>query len=91
MTATTRREAFILTTITNLQRTPGAWVGMVDLRPALDLRGLSRQAQDDTIKALSLAGRVYVVPEGNRKVLTQADHDAAVVIGGEPNHLVALA
>lgn len=85
MTATTRREAFILSQLTT------EWTGLVDLRPVLDLRGLSRQAQDDTIKALSLAGRIRVVPEDNRKALNDADHAAAIRIGGDDNHLIALA
>lgn len=85
MTATTRREAFILNQLTT------NWTALADLRPTLDMRGLSRQTQDDTLKALSRAGRIHIVPGDNRKALTQADHDAAVVIGGEPNHLVALA
>jgi hypothetical protein len=91
MTATTRREAFILTTITDLQREPGGWVALVDLRPRLDLRGLSRQAQDDTMKALSLAGQVHLVPEDNRKALVEADHAAALHLGGDDCHFIALA
>lgn len=82
---TSRRETFILNQLTT------NWTALVDLRTTLDMRGLSREAQDESLKSLSRSGQVHIVPEDNRKVLTQADHDAAIQIGGEPNHLVALA
>lgn len=85
MTATTRREAFILSQLTT------EWTGLVDLRPILDMRGLSREAQDETLKSLSRAGRINIVPEDNRKALRPEDHAAAIHLGGEDNHLVALA
>jgi hypothetical protein len=30
------------------------------------------------------------VPESNRKALTEADHDAAIRIGREDNHLLSI-
>jgi hypothetical protein len=33
---------------------------------------------------------VHLVPEANRKALTVADHEAAVRIGGEENHLISI-
>lgn len=85
MTATTRREAFILNQLTT------NWTALADLRPTLDMRGLSRQTQDDTLKALSRAGRIHLVPEDNRKALTDTDHAAAIRIGGDDCHFIALA
>lgn len=67
------------------------WAGLVDLRKTLDARGLSRAEQDKHLKRMSSEGKIHIVPEDNRKVLNQADHDAAIRIGGEDNHLVTLA
>lgn len=65
--------------------------GLVDIRKTLDSHGLSREAQDKHLKRMSSEGKIHIVPEDNRKALTQADHDAAIRIGGEPNHVVSLA
>ncbi|RSD22000.1 hypothetical protein [Amycolatopsis eburnea] len=67
------------------------WAGMVDLRKTLDARGLSRAEQDKQLKRMSAEGKISIVPEDNRKALREEDHDAAIHIGGEPNHLVTLA
>lgn len=64
------------------------WVSLVDLRPQL---GGTRAEQDATLKAMSRAGKLHIVPEDNRKALTQADHDASIHVGGDDNHLVMLA
>lgn len=74
--------------IRELQREPKGWVGIIDLRKRL---GGTRAEQDATLKQLSRMGKIHIVPDDNRKVLTQEDHDAAIRIGGEPNHVVALA
>lgn len=66
------------------------WVGMVELRKTLDARGLSREAQDTHLKRMSAEGKLHIVPEDNRKVLTQADHDAAIQIGGQQHDVVSL-
>ncbi len=66
----------------------GDWADLVDLRAALDARGVSRDAQDAHLKRLSREGALHIVPESNRKVLTEADHAASIRIGGEENNLV---
>jgi hypothetical protein len=70
-----------------LVREPRGWVGLVDLRPKL---GAPADEVDAVLKELSLAGKVHLVPEDNRKVLTAADHEAAIRIGGEDNHLLSI-
>lgn len=70
-----------------LVREPRGWVALVDLRPKL---GASAQEVDIVLKELSRAGAVHLVPEDNRKVLTPADHEAAIRIGGEDNHLLSI-
>ncbi|TCO55827.1 hypothetical protein [Actinocrispum wychmicini] len=71
-----------------LASSPRDWVGLVDLRPKL--ADLSREAVDAVLKALSRSGQVHLVPEANRKTLARADHDAAIRLGGEDNHLISI-
>jgi hypothetical protein len=70
-----------------LVKEPRGWVGLVDLRPKL---GAPAAEVDAVLKKLSSAGKVHLVPEENRKALTAADHDAAIRIGGEDNHLISI-
>jgi hypothetical protein len=35
-------------------------------------------------------GTVHLVPDSNRKVLTEADHAAAIWIGGDAKNLMAI-
>jgi hypothetical protein len=64
------------------------WVALVDLRPLLG--GAARADVDKVFKDLSRAGQINLAPDSNRKALTTVDHDAAIVIGGEANHLLAI-
>jgi hypothetical protein len=64
------------------------WMGMTELRAALDARGTTRVAQDDQLKRMSIDGTIILVPESNRKMLTDADRAAAVRIGGDDCHVV---
>ncbi|KDN17387.1 hypothetical protein [Amycolatopsis rifamycinica] len=66
---------------------PRGWVGLVDLRPKL---GAPAAEVDALLKELSRAGKIHLVPEDNRKALTAADHEAAIRIGGEDNHLLSI-
>jgi hypothetical protein len=70
-----------------LVKEPRGWVGLVDLRPKL---GAPAEEVDALLKELSRAGKVHLVPEDNRKALTAADHEAAIRIGGEDNHLLSI-
>ncbi|MEV4053155.1 hypothetical protein AB0J55_18370 [Amycolatopsis sp. NPDC049688] len=70
-----------------LVREPRGWVALVDLRPKL---GASAAEVDVVLKELSRAGKAHLVPEDNRKALTAADHEAAIRIGGEDNHLLSI-
>ncbi|MEV7098251.1 hypothetical protein AB0M80_35965 [Amycolatopsis sp. NPDC051045] len=71
-----------------LVREPRGWVGLVDLRPKLG--GAPAAEVDAVLKELSRTGQVHLVPEDNRKALTAADHEAAIRIGGEDNHLLSI-
>lgn len=66
----------------------GGFVSITDLRRKIG--GLSREEEDAALKELSRTGKADIVPLSNRKLLTADDHDAAVVIGNEPNHRIAM-
>ncbi|MET8998205.1 hypothetical protein [Amycolatopsis sp. NPDC004169] len=70
-----------------LVKEPRGWVGLVDLRPKL---GAPAAEVDAVLKELSRAGKAHLVPEDNRKALTAADHEAAIRLGGEDNHLLSI-
>jgi hypothetical protein len=67
---------------------PRAWVGLATLRDALN--GESRAEVDQALHRLNRAADVNLIPESNQKVLTEEDRDAAVRIGGEDRHLIAI-
>lgn len=60
----------------------------MDLRPLLD--GAPASEVDAVLKELSRQGRLHLAPESNRKALTDADHEAAIRVGGEDNHLLSI-
>ncbi|MFK0248397.1 hypothetical protein ACIQUM_27200 [Amycolatopsis azurea] len=71
-----------------LARTPRDWVALAELRPMLG--EASAVDVDAVLKELSRSGQAHLVPESNRKALTDADHAAAIRIGGEDNHLISI-
>jgi hypothetical protein len=67
------------------------WVRLAKLRPLVPRRYCHTDVTAALIVMISdMRGHVYLVPESNRKVMTQIDHDAAVYIGGEGLHLLAI-
>jgi hypothetical protein len=71
-----------------LARRPGTWIGLADLRA--ELGRVDRVRVDDALVRLSLAADVAIEPEANQKTLTRRDRGAAVVIGNQDNHLIAI-
>lgn len=71
-----------------LARDPGDPVSLTELRPLLGTA--PRAAVDATLRQLSRARRVNLVPQANQKILSQADRAAAVRIGNEDCHFVAM-
>jgi hypothetical protein len=67
---------------------PGAWVALARLRPFFT--DVDRAHLDDALIQLSRAVDVDLVPENNQKALTKADWAAAVWVGGENAHLLAI-
>lgn len=81
-------DARIVDAYRKLAPEPNALVRLADLRPLLN--GASRGEIDDMLKQMSKSRRAYLTPAANRKALTDADRAAAVRIGGEDNHLLAI-
>ncbi|OBF33261.1 hypothetical protein A5724_19520 [Mycobacterium sp. ACS1612] len=67
---------------------PGGWVSLTLLRT--ELADTPRAEVDAALHSLFRAPDVSLIPEENQKVLTAADRGAAVVIGDESKHLIAI-
>ena len=68
---------------------PGAYVMLADLRAALS----GTHGVDDVnaaLRRLDKAPDVHLVPESNQKVLTPVQRAAAVRIGNQDMHLLAI-
>lgn len=63
------------------------WVRLAKLRQRI---GADRDQVDETLLKMVKDGDTHLVASANRKVLTEEDHTAAIRIGGEDKHLVAI-
>lgn len=71
-----------------LARSPGDWVALVRLRT--ELPDVDHHDLDDTLRRMYRIPGVHLIPEENQKVLTDDDRHAAVVIGEQHKHLIAI-
>ncbi|MEU4645259.1 hypothetical protein [Micromonospora sp. NPDC023814] len=71
-----------------LAATPGDYVMLSDLRSVLD--DLSRAEVDAALIQLNRERNVHLVPESNQKVLRPEERAAAVSIGNQEKHLIAI-
>jgi hypothetical protein len=67
---------------------PGQWIGLAQLRPML--AGVSRAEQDRALVRLLDSDDVRLEPEPHRHRLEDEDRAAAVRIGGEERHKLAI-
>jgi hypothetical protein len=67
---------------------PRDWASLADVRPLLG--DLDRSAVDAALARMYRQAGVSIAAEPNRKALAPADHAAAVHIGGEDKHLLAI-
>ncbi len=67
---------------------PGGWVGLLGLRGALS--DVARGDLDAALVTLHRAADVSLIPEENQKTLTDAEHAAAVRVGNQDRHLIAI-
>ena len=86
--APTSAEQRIRSAYTRLAPRPGGWVSLTRLRT--EVADTPRAEVDAALHNLFRAAGVSLIPEENQKVLTAADSAAAVVIGDESKHLIAI-
>jgi hypothetical protein len=67
---------------------PGDWVHLAKLRPLLN--GASKEDVDGVLKTLGRRQEVTLAPNPDRKAVEADDRAAAVVIGGDENHLISI-
>lgn len=81
-------ETAIRTAYTGLAKGDGGWVGLAPLRARL--RSYGRTDVDRALRRLATEPGVHIIPVANLKSLTQEDRDAALRLGGEDNHAIAI-
>ncbi|KHO20642.1 hypothetical protein [Mycolicibacterium setense] len=81
-------EIQLRTAYSGLAARPGGWVSLLRLREAVP--GLTRPTVDAALISLYQQPGVSLIPEENQKVLTPADREAAVEIGNQNKHLIAI-
>lgn len=67
---------------------PGDWVRIADLRATSLSDDMGEEELTALLKRLSKTGRFTLAPDPNRRAITPADRQAAVMIGGDENHLI---
>lgn len=70
------------------EKAPAGGVRLVALRAVLP--HFNRKVVDDALISLCKAGLILLYPDDDRASLTKADHDAALIEGDTPRHLVYL-
>jgi hypothetical protein len=81
-------ESRVRRTYEKLASRPGGWVGLVRLRG--ELADVPRGDLDAVLTDLYRQPGVSLIPEENQKTLTEDDRAAAVRIGGQHKHLIAI-
>lgn len=81
-------EAQVRAAYVRLAARSGGWVDLVRLRA--ELPEVSKHELDEALTQMHRAPDVTLIPEENQKTLTDADHAAAVEIGNQARHLIAI-
>lgn len=81
-------ESLIRSVYEDLAVEPQDWIRLARIRPRLD--GAQKSEVDDVLVKMMKNGSVHLAPESNTKVLTADDHAAAIRVGSEDLHLVAM-
>lgn len=81
-------ESMIRSVYEELAVEPQDWIRLARIRPRLD--GAQKSEVDDVLVKMMKNGSVHLAPESNTKVLTADDHAAAIRVGSEDLHLVAM-
>jgi hypothetical protein len=81
-------ESLIRSVYEELAVEPQDWIRLARIRPRLN--GAEKGDVDDVLVKMMKTGTVHLAPESNTKVLTAEDRDAALRVGSEDLHLVAM-
>jgi hypothetical protein len=81
-------EAGIRAAYRSLARQPADWVGLADLRDRLG--DAPRPEVDAALRRIAVKPGVRLIPIANFKSLTARDREAALRLGGEDNHALAI-
>jgi hypothetical protein len=81
-------EAQVRAAYVRLAATAGGWVDLVRLRA--ELADVTRPELDAALTRMYRTPGVSLIPEENQKTLTAEDRSAAVEIGDQPKHLIAI-
>ncbi|MFG2050484.1 hypothetical protein ACGFIW_23995 [Micromonospora sp. NPDC048935] len=81
-------EALVRTAYRELATAPGAWVSLADVRDRL--ADTDRSSLDAVLRTMVGREDVRIIPVANTKSLTARDRAAAVRIGNEDNHALAI-
>ncbi|GAB3134392.1 hypothetical protein [Microbispora hainanensis] len=81
-------ETLIRKAYAQLADRPNAWVSLTRLRPLLS--DVPRDEVDAALRRMIALPDVRLVPWESQKSLSQADRDAAVVIGDQPKHRILI-
>lgn len=81
-------ETRIRAAYADLAREPGGWVSLTRLRVRID--DVARTELDRALTRMNRQPDVHIVPESNQKSLSLADREAAVSIGDQDKHLLAI-
>ncbi len=81
-------EALILAAYDDLADAAGDWVMLADVRQRLD--GTAKVDVDEALVRLARRPGVHLVPEANQQALSPAERAAAVRLGGQDRHALAV-
>jgi hypothetical protein len=81
-------ETMIREAYQELSVKPRDWVRLAKLRPRLD--GAGKAEVDEVLLRMIRTGTVHLAPDSDGKTLTDLDRDAAIRVGDEDKHLVAI-
>jgi hypothetical protein len=81
-------EAGIRAAYRSLAKQPADWVGLADLRDRLG--DAPRVEVDAALRRIAVKAGVRLIPVANLKSLTVRDREAALRLGGEDNHAIAI-
>jgi hypothetical protein len=81
-------ESLIRKVYLDLSVKPQDWIRLARIRPMLN--GADKSEVDDVLLKMTKTGTVHLAPDSDRKMLTDADRAAAIRVGSEDKHLIAI-